>query len=157
MISTKMITDRVKEILAGLYPASTFYDHSVPASIERPSFNVYLEADRSEDGSQMSTTETTSVGIVYFSPLTGPIPEELKPLAVYSNIKEYFRRGNIRVGDRSLKIVLLRGGRQDNEIFLIAKLVYADDRPQYLNGLPQEEPAYDFMGDVNISTKNNNI
>lgn len=146
MITFEMIAGRVSEIISEQYPSCDFYTHTVPASIARPSFNIYLEADRSEDGSLTSTNETASVGIVYYAPSDEPVPDELKPLAVYSNIKEIFRRGCIRVGDRSLKIVLLRGGRKDNEIFLIVKLVYAEERPG-------DEIDYDLMGDVSLKTK----
>lgn len=154
MITIKMIADRLLEILASQYPSCTFYAHSVPASIERPSFKVYLDSDRSEDSSLISTNETVSMGIVYYSPLTEPIPDELKHFAVYSNIRDIFRMGYIRVGDRSLKVVLLRGGKQDNEIFLIVKLVYLDDRPQ---DETNNEPNYDLMGEVHIITKRNNL
>jgi hypothetical protein len=153
MITVKMIADRLLEILAELYPSCTFYAHSLPDSIARPSFNIYLEADRSEDSSLISTNETVSMGIVYYSPLTEPIADELKHFAVYSNIRNIFRMGYIRVGGRSLKVVLLRGGKQDNEIYLIVKLVYVDDRPQDDTG---SGTTYDLIGEVNIRTERNN-
>lgn len=152
MITVKMITDRITEILAGQYPACVFYAHNVPASITRPAFNIYLYADRSEDSGLTTTGETLSVGITYFAPLTDPIADELKHFAVYSNIKDIFRKGSILVGDRSLKVTLLRGGRQDNEIYLIVKLLYSDDRPQYIDGVLQDGVTYDLMGEVKIDT-----
>ena len=152
MITVKMIADRILEILAERYPSCTFYAHSLPDIIARPSFNIYLEADRSEDSSLISTNETVSMGIAYYSPLTGPVADELKHFAVYSNIRDIFRTGYIRVGDRSLKVVLLRGGKQDNEIYLIVKLVYADDRPQDDTG---SGTADDLIGEVHIKERNN--
>lgn len=144
MITVKMIADSIKDMLYQLYPSCTFYIQGIPEGFQRPSFHIYLDNDRSEDGNRLLTHEKTSLGIKYYPPVEGSIPPELEHIIVYSSIKDTFRKGFVDVGDRKLKVSLLRGGKQDdNCLFIVVKLEYSEERPM-------NEPAYDLMEEINI-------
>lgn len=145
MISVKDIMEKVVQVLKENYPAFDCYLHTMPENANGPSFNIYLEADRSEDNNRLQTNETTSIGIVYRPPAQEePIEDEMTQGAVYSTVKNIFRKGYFEIGGRALKVVLIRGGKQENDIYLIVKLVYSDDRPR-------NEETYPLMGEVKLS------
>lgn len=145
MITVKQIIEEIVQVLRGKYPTFSFYMHNVPGNMENPSFQIYVDADRSEDSNRLQTNEMTSVGIVYYPPAAEPLADELTHISVYSSVKNIFRKGYFEVDSRALKVALIRGGKQNNGIFLIVKLVYIDDRPR-------DEETYEMMSEVNFKT-----
>lgn len=141
MITASTIVDCIKQMLYLKYPSCQVYLHNVPAGAIRPYFQIYLDMDRSEDNSRFLTNETTALNITFCPPIEGQIPTGMEPFTVYDSVKEMFRKGFLEVGDRSLKVVLLRGGKKDNEIFIIVKLVFDEERPL-------DEVAYETIGEV---------
>ncbi|MCX7710061.1 MAG: hypothetical protein N2484_09440 [Clostridia bacterium] len=146
MITASSIADFIKQMICLRYPTCQMYLHNVPGSAARPYFQIHLDFDRSEDSNRFLTSETTALSITYFPPLEGEIPLGLEPFSVYDSIKGVFRKGFLKVGDRSLKVALIRGGKKDNEIFVIVKFVFDEERPL-------DEMAYEAIGEVNL--KNN--
>lgn len=144
MVTIRMIVDRIKELLYQQYPSCTFYTQTMPENAVKPSFYLYIYTDRSEDGNRLLTYETTSIGISYFPPDTGEIPEDLQALNVYDFMKGVFRKGSFQVDDRALKVILLRGGTEGTETYLIVKMVYEEERPL-------EATAYDSIGEIRKS------
>lgn len=147
MVTTLKIMNKVNEILAQLYPSCTLYIQQTPGDMERPSFLICLDTDRSEDSGRLSAMETTAVKIKYSAPVEGTVPEELKPVNVYDGIKSFFRKGYLNLEGRAIKNVLTRGGTEDNEIFLIVKFVYMEDRRS-----DEGEISYEMMGEVRETT-----
>ena len=144
MIAVKAIIEKVVQVLGEKYPTFDIYLHNMPENISNPSFNIYLDADRSEDNNRLQTNETTSIGIYYCPPAqVEPLEDEMTHIGVYSTVKNVFRRGYFEVGGRALKVVLIRGGKQNNGIYIIVKLVYSDERPS-------NEEAYELMGEVKL-------
>ncbi|MCX8132017.1 MAG: hypothetical protein N3I35_18210 [Clostridia bacterium] len=143
MINVERIIENIVQVLSQKYPAFSFYLHSIPENISGPSFNIYLDTDRSEDNNRFQTNEITSIGIVYYSPAQEQPGDGLSPISVYSGMKNIFRKGYFVVDDRTLKVALIRGGKQNNTIYLIVKFVYSDDRPC-------NEEANELIGEVNI-------
>lgn len=147
MITPKKIVNMVKALLYKQYPSCHYYIQDVPPSPIRPSFNIYIYSDRSESSGRLHREETISVGIHYYHQSNGNVPEDMEPINVYSNVKEIFRRGLIKIEDRTLKIDLIRGGTKDGEVYLIIKMVYSEEIPAD----DQDSTTYELIREINIS------
>ncbi len=143
MLTIKDIVKGIADTVKEQYPEAAVYLHGMPGEITEPSFDVYIDSDRSEDDSRRQTLETACVGIAYYPHGQAGEEEETSSLDVYSRLKSVFRKGFVSIGGRTLKVVLLRGGRQDGITFLIVKLVYCDDRPM-------DEEAYQKINKINL-------
>ncbi|RCX13260.1 hypothetical protein DFR58_11878 [Anaerobacterium chartisolvens] len=150
MLTVKDVVKGIADTVKEQYPEAEVYLHGMPGVITAPSFDVYIDSDRSEDDNRVQTVETVCVGIDYYPSEQAGQQEGIKPLDVYSSLKSVFRNGFVRIGGRALKVVLLRGGRRDGVTFLIVKLVFCDYRPVDIYDRPIGEEAHPKMNKINL-------
>jgi hypothetical protein len=113
------------------------YTKNQGEGFERPSFFITYISSNTEDINHFAYNNNIMIQIVYFAPFSDDyknVNSEAQ-YAMNDTLKNIFKNGYFKMGDRAIKINKMSGGPRDAEIYLTLDLDLTDDR-----NIPEDSP-----------------
>lgn len=136
MISNLDILNEVSRLLTEACPAAgNVYLKTCPDEFSRPCLCIDVVEDESNDINIDTTLEKLSLYVTYFSSLnSNNLPDPTEQQEQMDVIKNVFRKGYVRVGDRAIQVKYAGKQREDrlneSEIGAFLNFEYCEERPK---------------------------
>jgi len=147
MVKTNDILKAISLLIKSKYPDRMIYKNRCPQNFKRPSF--WLENVKVDTApANFCTVKVTAYfSLTCFIKLT-PYGDQdsLELTDVQDEITKLFRRGSVKVGDRSLVAKASTAGYDNDRSYVDIQFDFYDD-------IPQEEDNMPLMGDIDMELK----
>jgi hypothetical protein len=118
----------------------TVYIQNVGKDFERPSFLISHINGSTNDLNRNVLDNNIFIQIVYYAPWDEYDNVDAEnQYNMHDTLKEIFKKGYFKMGDRAVKIIQLTGGPRDAEIYLTLNLTITEEKQDYVQPAPSAE------------------